>query len=216
MTHGTGFVKPPAVRSGDEPVFSTNHIRFVGKGVDRADEVQGNTVGGPGGGAERVLVAGCSSAASTRSRQQPAPTTTAAAVTLPSHVPAGTTLRVGDQLDYLKTILHLAGQDKDFPYKVEYSAFVGGPPMLQAFQGGAIDAGFVGSTPLIFAQAAGQHIVAVAGWATPARLLRAGHRARGQRHQGLEGPEGQEGRLPAGHRARGGAARGLDQVGLKL
>ena len=37
--------------------------------------------------------------------------------------------------------------------------------MLQAFQGGAIDTGFVGSTPLIFAQAAGQDIVAVAGWA---------------------------------------------------
>jgi len=38
--------------------------------------------------------------------------------------------------------------------------------MLQAFQAGSIDAGFVGSTPLIFAQAAQQDITAIAGWAT--------------------------------------------------
>ncbi len=96
-----------------------------------------------------------------------ASSTSAGPVALASHVPAGTTLRVGDQLDYLKTILHLAGQDKGFPYHVAYAAFVGGPPMLQAFQGGSLDTGFVGSTPLIFAQAAGQPIVAVAGWAAP-------------------------------------------------
>jgi sulfonate transport system substrate-binding protein len=38
--------------------------------------------------------------------------------------------------------------------------------MLQAFEGGSLDAGFIQSTPLIFAQAAGQHITAVAGWAS--------------------------------------------------
>jgi sulfonate transport system substrate-binding protein len=81
-------------------------------------------------------------------------------------IPAGTTLRIGDQLDYLKTVLKLSGEDQDLPYDVEYSAFVGGPPMLQAFQGGSIDSGFVGSTPLIFAQAGDQDITAVAGWAT--------------------------------------------------
>jgi sulfonate transport system substrate-binding protein len=81
-------------------------------------------------------------------------------------IPAGTVIKVGDQLDYLKTVLKLSGEDQSFPYKVEYSAFIGGPPMLQAFQAGSIDAGFVGSTPLIFAQAAQQEITAVAGWAT--------------------------------------------------
>jgi len=80
-------------------------------------------------------------------------------------IPAGTTLRIGDQLKALQTVLGLAGEDKNFPYTVEYSAFVGGPPMLQAFQAGSIDAGFVGSTPLIFAQAAKQDITAAAGWA---------------------------------------------------
>jgi len=87
------------------------------------------------------------------------------AAKVPTSVPAGTTLKIGDQLNYLATVLSLSGEDEDFPYDVEYSAFVGGPPMLQAFQAGAIDSGFVGSTPLIFAQAAGQDISAIAGWA---------------------------------------------------
>ena len=114
-----------------------------------------------------IVVTSCSKDASTRTTADDGPTTTAAPVTaVPDSIPAGTTLRVGDQLDYLKTVLSLAGQDKDFGYTVEYSAFIGGPPMLQAFQADALDTGFVGSTPLIFAQAGGQDITAVAGWAS--------------------------------------------------
>jgi sulfonate transport system substrate-binding protein len=81
-------------------------------------------------------------------------------------IPAGTVLRVGEQLKNLSTVLSLGHQDQGFPYAVQYSEFVGGPPMLQAFEGGSIDIGFIQSTPLIFAQAAGQHIAAVAGWAS--------------------------------------------------
>jgi sulfonate transport system substrate-binding protein len=123
-------------------------------------------------GTVTVVGAGCSSSASTRSADQPAAATPVAQVSAPASVPAGVTLRVGDQLDNLKTVLHIAGQDKNLPYKVQYSAFVGGPPMLQAFEAGAIDAGFIGSTPLIFAQAAGQDITAVASWATQNSLYR--------------------------------------------
>jgi sulfonate transport system substrate-binding protein len=114
-----------------------------------------------------LLGAGCSSDASTRAdASEDGPTTTAAPVTVPETIPDGVTLRVGDQLDYLQTVLGLAGEDEDLPYDVTYASFVGGPAMLQAFQGDAIDIGFVGSTPLIFAQAAGQDIRAVAGWAS--------------------------------------------------
>jgi sulfonate transport system substrate-binding protein len=83
-----------------------------------------------------------------------------------SAIPAGTVLRVGEQLKNLSTILSLAGQDKYFPYQVQYSEFVGGPAMLQAFGGGAIDVGYVFSTPLIFAKAANQAITAVAAFGT--------------------------------------------------
>lgn len=114
-----------------------------------------------------LLGTACSDAASTRTDAGDAgPTTTAEPVTVPETIPDGVTLRVGDQFDYLETVLELAGEDQDLPYELEYSTFVGGPPMLQAFQGGALDIGFVGSTPLIFAQAAGQDITAVAGWAS--------------------------------------------------
>lgn len=114
------------------------------------------------GAAIAAGLAACGSAsASTTSTTAPA-----AASATSSSIPAGTTLRVGDQLDYLKTVLSISGQDKNYPYQVQYSQFVGGPPMLQAFQGGALDTGFVGSTPLIFAQAAGQPLVAVAAWAS--------------------------------------------------
>ena len=113
-----------------------------------------------------VAAGACSSDASTRGGDEAGPTTTAAPVSVPDEVPPGTTLRIGDQLEYLQTVLRLAGEDQGLPYDVEYSSFVGGPSMLQAFQGGSIDGGFVGSTPLIFAQAQGQEIQAVAGWAT--------------------------------------------------
>jgi sulfonate transport system substrate-binding protein len=85
--------------------------------------------------------------------------------TVPDHVPPGTTLRVADQLQLLETVLSTASNDKSFSYKLQYSNFVGGPPMLQAFHAGAVDIGFVADTPLIFAQAAKQDIVAVAAWA---------------------------------------------------
>src|SRR5882724_6302909 len=85
--------------------------------------------------------------------------------TVADRVPAGTTLRVADQLQLLETVLSTASNDAAFPYKVDYSNFVGGPPMLQAFHAGAVDIGFVADTPLIFAQAAKQDIVAVAAWA---------------------------------------------------
>ncbi|MCU1351207.1 MAG: hypothetical protein JWM05_416 [Acidimicrobiales bacterium] len=114
------------------------------------------------------LLASCSSAASTRAGTtgKRGPTTTAAPVTEPATIPAGTTLRIGDQLDYLKTVLKISGQDQGLEYGVDYAAFIGGPPMLQAFKGGSLDVGFIASTPLIFAQAAKQDIVAVAGWAS--------------------------------------------------
>ena len=85
---------------------------------------------------------------------------------LAAAIPRGTVLRVGEQLKNLSTVLALGHQNQGFAYQVQYSEFVGGPPMLQAFEGGALDIGFIQSTPLIFAQAAGQSVAAIAGWAS--------------------------------------------------
>jgi len=109
-----------------------------------------------------ALLAGCGSSDASGSGTT---STTRGSVTT-SSIPPGTVLRVGDQLKALETVLSLAGEDKSFPYTVQYSQFIGGPPMLQAFEGGSLDTGFVFSTPLIFAQSANQALTAVAGWAT--------------------------------------------------
>jgi sulfonate transport system substrate-binding protein len=106
------------------------------------------------------------SSASTRAHASASSTTVPVPVQLGEPIPRGTVLRVGDQLNTLKTYFELAGED-DFPYDVQYSAFDGGPPMLVAFRAGAVDTGFVGTTPLIFAQAQGQELKAVAAWTTP-------------------------------------------------
>jgi sulfonate transport system substrate-binding protein len=90
---------------------------------------------------------------------------TTAAARVSTKVPAGTVLRVGDQLSGLQTLLKSDNKDS-FPFTVNWSSFLGGPPMLQAFQANAIDVGIVGTTPTIFAQAAHQSIVAVAAYGT--------------------------------------------------
>ncbi|MFC8450851.1 ABC transporter substrate-binding protein [Kitasatospora sp. NPDC057223] len=85
----------------------------------------------------------------------------AATAALPTAVPAGTELRVGDQNDLLQTLLSASGQDKDLPYKLTYGKFQGGPAILEAFRGGSLDVGIVAETPAIFAQAAKQDVKVV-------------------------------------------------------
>ena len=48
-------------------------------------------------------------------------------------MPTGVTLRVGDQPDYLKTLLSLSGEDQNLPYTLTYGSFATVPPTLQAF-----------------------------------------------------------------------------------
>jgi sulfonate transport system substrate-binding protein len=108
-----------------------------------------------------LLVAACGSNSPAK-----ADAATAVSATVPKEVPAGTTLRFGDQVQAIATVLKAGGQDQNFPYSVKYAGFIGGPAMLQAFKAGAIDAGYVADTPLIFAQAAKQDVVAVAAFET--------------------------------------------------
>jgi sulfonate transport system substrate-binding protein len=170
-----------------------------------------------------TALAACSSAASTRTASggsSAAPssggsTASPSSAALPTTIPAGTTLRVGDQLDGLKNVLKLAGQDKNYPYKVEYSAFIGGPPMLQAFQAGALDTGFIGSTPLIFAQAAKQDLVGVAAWASPG----GGYQLLASPSSGITGWASLKGKKVAfqqGTALEAALLTALDGVGLKL
>ena len=163
-----------------------------------------------------VGLSACSAEASTRAGgSDGGPSTTAAPVSVPETIPEGTTLRVGDQFDYLQTLLDLSGEGQDIPYEVEYSAFLGGPAMLQAFQADAVDTGFVGSTPLIFAQAGGQDIRGVAGWASSESSFYGLVTAPG--HDEIQGWEDLKGKSVAYQRGTAGEAvllQALDAAGL--
>jgi sulfonate transport system substrate-binding protein len=70
-------------------------------------------------------------------------------------------LKVGDQKGGSKSLLAAANLLADVPYKIEWSTFTSGPPLLEAASAGAIDIGGVGNTPPIFAAAAKAKIAVV-------------------------------------------------------
>ncbi|MBW0104663.1 ABC transporter substrate-binding protein [Pseudonocardia sp. KRD291] len=100
-----------------------------------------------------VLAAGCSSVPRARPPVQP-PVEPAAL--------AGVTLKVGDQKGGSRSLLAAAGLLDDLPYRVEWSTFTSGPPLIEAARAGAIDVGGTGNTPVIFAAAARARVQIVA------------------------------------------------------
>ena len=107
-----------------------------------------------------LFVAACGSSASSSSSQN------ATAATVASGGPAnlsGVTLRVGDQAGTgAEAVLSAAGLLNKLPFKVSWSDFTSGPPMLQAMSAGALDVGGVGDAPPVFAAAGGAKIAIVA------------------------------------------------------
>jgi sulfonate transport system substrate-binding protein len=80
-----------------------------------------------------------------------------------SHAGSGdVTLHVGDQKGGSRALLSAAGQLKGLKYKVAWSEFTSGPPLLEAVNAAAIDIGGVGDTPPLFAAAAHSRITIVA------------------------------------------------------
>ncbi|WP_428986104.1 ABC transporter substrate-binding protein [Streptomyces pyxinae] len=70
-------------------------------------------------------------------------------------------LRVGDQKGGAEAVLRAAGELDDLPYRITWSTFTSGPPLLEAVDAGAIDIGGVGNTPPVFAAGAGSKIAVV-------------------------------------------------------
>src|SRR5690242_18404150 len=71
-------------------------------------------------------------------------------VAKPGASAAGVTLRVGVQKDGVRPLLKTSGVLKGVPYKIEYSVFAFGPPLVEAAGADRIDVAAVGSTPPIF------------------------------------------------------------------
>ncbi|MFJ8357488.1 ABC transporter substrate-binding protein [Streptomyces sp. NPDC093984] len=74
------------------------------------------------------------------------------------------TLNVGDQKGGSEAVLEAAGELKNLDYKIKWSTFTSGPPLLEAVNAGAVDIGGVGNTPPVFAAGADSKITVVAAW----------------------------------------------------
>ena len=112
-----------------------------------------------------ALAAACSSSSSTTaaggssSAAAGASGTSSASTASLSNV----TLHVGDQAGSgAQALLTAAGLINKLPFKVSWSDFTSGPPMLQAMGAGSVDIGAVGDAPPIFAPAGGEKIAVVA------------------------------------------------------
>src|SRR5580693_7236590 len=103
-----------------------------------------------------LIAAGCSSSPPATS-SGPSSTASAKNANVSSVV-----LHVGDQAGSgAQALLTAAGLISKLPFKVEWSDFTSGPPMLQAMSGGAVDIGGVGDAPPVFAAAGGEKIAIV-------------------------------------------------------
>ncbi len=71
------------------------------------------------------------------------------------------TLNVGDQKGGSEAVLRAAGELDDLDYKIKWSTFTSGPPLLEAVNAKAVDIGAVGNTPPVFAAGAGSKITVV-------------------------------------------------------
>src|SRR6202034_844803 len=88
--------------------------------------------------------------------------TTASARTAKTESLAGVTITFGDQLKEYQTIFAATNALKGAQYTVNWTNFIGGPPVIAAETGGSVDLGDMAETPTIFAQAAGDPVKVVA------------------------------------------------------
>ncbi|HEY5360477.1 MAG TPA: aliphatic sulfonate ABC transporter substrate-binding protein [Streptosporangiaceae bacterium] len=107
-----------------------------------------------------LIAAGCSSASAGGQAVSSPPASAAAAGGTASL--SQVTLHVGDQAGSgAQALLTAAGLIHQLPFKVTWSDFTSGPPMLQAMGAGAVDVGSVGNAPPVFAAAGGEKIAIV-------------------------------------------------------
>jgi sulfonate transport system substrate-binding protein len=110
-----------------------------------------------------LIAAGCSSASAggSSASSSPAARSSSAAKASTTDV-SQVTLHIGDQAGSgAQALLTAAGLISKLPFKVTWSDFTSGPPMLQAMAGGAVDIGSVGNAPPVFAAAGGDDIAIV-------------------------------------------------------
>jgi len=110
-----------------------------------------------------LFVTACGSSGSSSSQSSATGATAATVASGGAQNLSGVTLHVGDQAGTgAEAVLGAAGLLNKLPFKVSWSDFTSGPPMLQAMSAGALDLGGVGDAPPVFAAAGGAKIAIVA------------------------------------------------------
>jgi sulfonate transport system substrate-binding protein len=87
---------------------------------------------------------------------------TAATSRTAERIPAGTTLNIGDQQQFLENALQDSGALKGVPYKVNFVEFDSGPLVDAGFAAHQIDLGFMGDLPASLAVQSGLPVKAAA------------------------------------------------------
>ena len=115
-----------------------------------------------------LIAAGCSSSSSSGGSGNSAGTPAAAASSAGSAVNlSSVTLNIGDQKGTgAEAVLQAAGLLSTLPFKVNWSDFTSGPPMLEAMASGSVDIGGVGDAPPVFAASGGEQVEIVGARAT--------------------------------------------------
>ena len=109
-----------------------------------------------------TAAAACSTAGAAQVGNKPASTGAAGGSAGQPASVANVTLHVGDQAGAgSEALLTAAGLISKLPFKVTWSDFTSGPPMLQAMSGGSVDIGSVGDAPPVFAAAGGSQVAVV-------------------------------------------------------
>lgn len=121
-------------------------------------------------------------------------------------------LRVADQQESQQVTLQASGELEELPFDVEFSNFVGGPEVLEAFRADAADIAQVGDTPPIHAFASGEVVPIVLATQTES-----GHYLTSSPEFELESLDDLEGARIAyaeGTAQASGVLRALDRAGL--
>jgi sulfonate transport system substrate-binding protein len=111
-----------------------------------------------------LTAAACSSSSSSSASSSASASSTGTSSANQTSV-SGVTLHIGDQAGTgAEALLTAAGLIGKLPFKVAWSDFTSGPPMLQAMGAGAVDVGGVGNAPPVFAAAGGEKIAIVGAY----------------------------------------------------
>jgi len=117
-----------------------------------------------------IALSGLAAAACSSSSSSSSSTADAAASASPSSSVnlSSVTLNVGDQKGTgAEAVLKAAGLLSTLPFKVNWSDFTSGPPMLEAMASGSVDVGGVGDAPPVFAASGGEGVEIVGARTTP-------------------------------------------------